>query len=150
MAVVLSPWPAATATVSLKLARNVVRAALPGGREAIYEGDTDADGDTIGADDAVAGIPDDATTDRLGGAASAQVERYAPDAPQVIRNEAVIRVAGWLHTRKPQPMQSATIGSLRVDWRERFYSPSAMVNSGARALLQPWRARRALPVEEAG
>ena len=78
------------------------------------------------------------------------VERFAPGAPQPIRNESVIRVAGWLFSpRKPQPAQSVAVGSgLRLDFRERFYDPSALRNSGARALLTPWRTRRALPVEE--
>ena len=84
----------------------------------------------------------------LGETASAMVERFAPDAPQAIRNEATIRIAGWLHAREPKPVQGLTIGGIRMDFRERFYSPHAMINSGARTLLTPWRARRALPAED--
>ena len=87
--------------------------------------------------------------DALGEAASAQVERFAPDAPQSIRNEATLRLAAWMFAHEPKPVQGITIASVRMDFRERFYSPNAMVNSGARALLSPWRSRRALPVEEA-
>ena len=93
----------------------------------------------------------DLTDDRaaaLGEAASAVVERFAPDAPGAIKNEAVIRVAGWMHSRRPNPLQAISTGELRMDFRERFYSPDAMRNSGARALLTPWRIRRALPVED--
>ena len=36
---------------------------------------------------------------------------------------------------------------MSMDFRERFYSPNALINSGARALLLPWRVRRALPAE---
>ena len=85
----------------------------------------------------------------LGETASAMVERFAPDAPQPIRNEATIRIAGWLHAREPKGVQSVTLSSgMRFDFRERFYAPSAMVNSGARPLLLPWRLRRALLVAE--
>ena len=85
----------------------------------------------------------------LGQAAGATVERYAPNAPQAVKNEAVIRIAGWLHSRRPNPMQRVSLGGLSMDFRERFYSPNALTNSGARALLTPWRTRRALPVEDA-
>ncbi len=85
---------------------------------------------------------------QLGEAASQQVERFAPDAPQSTKNEAVLRVAGYIHTRAPRPVQSIQVGGARLDFRERFYSPNAFVNSGAKSLLIPWRRRRALPVEE--
>ena len=84
----------------------------------------------------------------LGEAASALVERFAPDAPQAIRNEATIRAAGWMHAREPRPVQAISLDTVRIDFRERFFAPNALVNSGARSLLQPWRVRRALPVED--
>ena len=84
----------------------------------------------------------------LGEAASALVERFAPDAPGAIKNEAVIRAAGWIHAREPRPVQAITIDTIRIDFRERFFAPNAMLNSGARALLMPWRVRRALPIED--
>ena len=84
----------------------------------------------------------------LGEAASAMIERFAPDAPDEIRNEATLRCAAWMHAREPKPLQGLNIGGMRLDFRERFYSPHAMVNSGARAILEPWRTRRALPVED--
>ena len=85
----------------------------------------------------------------LGEVASAQVERFAPSAPGAVKNEAVVRLAGWQHAREPKPIQAVTVGAIRMDFRERFYSPDALRNSGARALLTPWRARRALPAEDA-
>ena len=85
---------------------------------------------------------------QLGESASALVERFSPGAPQAIKNEAVIRTAGWLFARKPQPVQSVTTGPIKIDFRERFYAPDGLRNSGARALLTPWRTRRALPAEE--
>ena len=94
-----------------------------------------------------AGLTDDRAA-ALGSAASAMVERFAPDAPQAIRNEATIRIAAWIYTREPKAMQSMSVAGIRLDFRERFFSPNAMTNSGARALLAPWRTRRALPVED--
>ena len=85
----------------------------------------------------------------LGEAASALVERFAPDAPSEIKNESVVRTAGWMHARTPQPIQAISLSSgFRLDLRERFFAPNAMVNSGARSLLMPWRVRRALPAED--
>ena len=73
---------------------------------------------------------------RLGAAASALVERYAPGAPQAIRDEATIRVAGYLKEMPKAPIRSETVGPMTVD-----YAPSmtnAMRHSGALALLSPW------------
>ena len=65
----LSPWPAAAD------ARDALREALH-----------------------APGLSDD-RIDALGSVASALVERHAPQAPQAVRNEAVIRTAGWIHGR---------------------------------------------------
>ena len=86
----------------------------------------------------------------LGETASELVERYAPDAPQAVKNESVLRLAGWVQAREPKPLQSFSTGEMRFDFRERFYTPNAMRNSGAYGLLKQWRRRRALAVEEAG
>ena len=96
----------------------------------------------------ISGEVTDDRLDALGEAASAQVERFAPSAPPGVRNEATLRLAAWMHAREPRPVQGLTIGGIRMDFRERFFAPAAMTNSGARALLEPWRSRRALPVEE--
>ncbi|MYI06798.1 MAG: hypothetical protein F4059_05645 [Gemmatimonadetes bacterium] len=122
--VTLSPWPTSPA-------------ALATARTCLTDTITEADG-----------LPD-ARVDAIGGAASALVERYAPDAPAAVKNEAVIRTAAWLHARMPRTLHTATIGPMRMDVRERHYSPDALRNSGARALLSPWRLRRALPVGSA-
>ena len=54
-----------------------------------------------------------------------------------------------MHAREPKPLQSVSLPSgMRFDFRERFFAPNAMRNSGARSLLLPWRVRRALPVED--
>ena len=93
-------------------------------------------------------VPSDDRAAALGEAASGLVERFAPDAPGAIKNEATIRMVAWLHAREPKPVQAITLDSIRLDFRERFFAPNAMTNSGARSLLMPWRVRRALPVED--
>ena len=124
--VILSPFPGVTMTAQRPAAVACIKASISGGAK----------------------LTDDRAA-ALGETASEMVERFAPDAPDAIRNEAVIRVAGWLHSREPKPVQAVTLTSgFRLDFRERFFSPNAMRNSGARELLTPWRVRRALPVEE--
>ena len=66
------------------------------------------------------------------------VERYAPDAPEAIQNEACIRVAAWL-------WQSSASGVVEVKRGERafmHYRPSltgALRSSGAMSLLRPYK-----------
>ena len=122
--VTLSPFPGATLTAQRPDAIACIKASIAGGAKL--------------SDDRAAA---------LGEAASALVERFAPDAPAAIKNEAVIRVAGWIRSREPKPVQGLTFSGIRLDFRERFYSPDALRNSGARSMLTPWRTRRALPVE---
>ena len=62
---------------------------------------------------------------RLLAVATAMVEKHAPNAPEAVQNEAVVRVASYLFD---QPNASA----------RQAYS-SAFRNSGARGLLLPWR-----------
>ena len=58
----------------------------------------------------------------------AMVETYAPGAPEAIRDEAVVRLAGWLYDSDPS---GATAGG-----------PQALRSSGAASLLGPYRIRR--------
>ena len=124
-AVVLSPFPSVPMTAQRPAAIACIKASISGG----------------------ANLSDDRAA-ALGEAASALVERFAPDAPSAIKNEATIRAAGWIYAREPRPVQAITIDTIRIDFRERFFAPNAMLNSGARAMLLPWRVRRALPVED--
>ena len=124
--VILSPFPNATMTAQRPAAIACIKTSIGG----------------------ASNLSDDRAA-ALGEAASALVERFAPDAPQAIRNEATIRVAARILHREPKPIQGVTLPSgFRFDFRERFFAPNAMVNSGARALLLPWRVRRALPIED--
>ncbi len=111
----LSPWPTtpaalAAATASLRAALNL----KPG--------------------------VDDEPVQRVGAVAAALVERYAPAAPQAVKDEAVIRAAGWL-ADQPPAVAKETVGPMSVE-----YMParqSALRHSGAMAMLSPWKVRRA-------
>ena len=70
---------------------------------------------------------------RLLGAATALVEGYAPNAPESVQDEAVVRLAGWMYDAIPGRT-----------WA------SAMGQSGAQSILSPWRSRRARNIEDAG
>ena len=83
----------------------------------------------------------------LGATAAALVERFAPDAPQPVKNECVIRVAAYLLAKRPEKYAKISVGAIQLESRPERTYPDAMRNSGARALLSPWRARRALAVE---
>ena len=83
----------------------------------------------------------DTALKRLGAVGAALVERYAPMAPQAIRDEAVIRCLGWLASRPHDSRLSQDAVGVQTSW-----SPgqlSALRHSGAMALLSPWKVRRA-------
>ena len=109
----LSPWP--TTPAALAAARVCLVAAL--------------------------GVTDEDTLDRLGAAATTLVERYAPDAPIAIKNEATIRCAGWLAQQPAAAVRSESVGDIRTSFAPTH--TSALRHSGAMALLSPWRVRRA-------
>ena len=96
----------------------------------------------------ISGDVADARLDALVAVSCEQVTRYAPDAPDAVRDESILRLGAWLWAREPRAVQEVSIGDIRINFRERNLTPNALVNSGARALLSPWRARRALPVED--
>ena len=115
MAVVrLSPWPSSTA-------------ALEAARSCLSE--------------AVGGDLDYQRLDALGATAAALVEREAPGAPQALRNEAVVRMVGYLSQSDFGTIRQETIGPRSVEYAMN-HAP-AFRNSGAKALLSPWRVRRA-------
>ena len=75
-------------------------------------------------------------------AASAMVEAYAPGAPQALKDEALIRFAGYLAGSDFGGIVSEnSVGSAQVEY---VTNHAAMFrNSGAAALLTGWRIRRA-------
>lgn len=66
---------------------------------------------------------------RLLAYATVAVEHHAPDAPDVVHNEAVVRLAGYLY--------DAPNAASRTNYA------NAMRNSGAGRILLPWRVHRA-------
>ena len=111
----LSPWPAKTATATLAAAIATL-------------------GRAIGED------AEDVTA-RLGATASALVEQYAPSAPQALRDECVVRVAGRLRESPTASVRMETTGDISTG-----YAPSltgALLHSGCKSLLYPFRAKRA-------
>ena len=109
MAVALSPWPAAPATAIARLKTAV------GGRAA--------------ESDEAAGA--------LGELAAARVELDAPAAPQAIRDEAVIRYAGYMAGADYGAIRSEAIGPQSVDYK--VSHGNAWRSCGAASLLAPWR-----------
>ena len=73
------------------------------------------------------------TVTRLIGVASALVLKYSPGAPDAVHDEAAVRVAGYLFDAPSAPNAVA----------------NAMRNSGAYAMLMPWRIHRAGSTAEA-
>ena len=71
----------------------------------------------------------------------ALVGRYAPDAPEAVLREAVVRAAGWLAQQPAAAVRSESIGELRTSFAPTH--TGALRHSGAMALLSPWKVRRA-------
>ena len=78
---------------------------------------------------------------RLLPVAAALVVRYAPDAPDVMQNEAVIRACGYLSQQPESAQRSDRIGDVATSWQPAHLG--ALRHSGAMALLSPWKVRRA-------
>ena len=76
--------------------------------------------------------PQAGVLNRILASATALVESYAPNAPEAIQNEAVIRAGGYLYDSPPG-------GGLR------FANP--LGDSGAQALLARFRIVRAMAIE---
>ena len=83
----------------------------------------------------------DPETARLVEAASAIVDRYAAEAPEAVRNEAVVRVTGYLAECPPAPIRHERAGEISTGFHRD--SASALRHSGAMAILSPWKVRRA-------
>ena len=73
-------------------------------------------------------------------AAILQAFHYAPATPANVLEEACIRTAGWLRDVDPG-FASVSLDGDNVEYRPAH--GSALRNSGAQALLSPWRVRRA-------
>lgn len=120
----LAPWP--TSPVALEnarahLARHIGKQyTLPATADQIAEGN--------------------AILDDVGSAAAAYVERYAPGAPDAVKDESVVRFAAWLVT-----VTDALTRERDGEMEQEFDNNHAAMfrRSGAAALLSPWKIRRA-------
>ena len=120
MAVALSPWPPTTSAANRTKAVERLRQAVSGR-----------------TDDS------DEAANSLGEAASAMVENYAPGAPQALKDEAVIRFAGYLAQAGFGEMASEQGGPAPLQFEYVTTHQNAWRNSGAAMLLTRWRVRRA-------
>ena len=73
--------------------------------------------------------------------ARAQVEDYAPIAPDRTQNEATVRFAGYLAQSDFGGFRKEDVGPLSVEYTTNH--ASAFRNSGAEMLLTRWKVRRA-------
>ena len=84
----------------------------------------------------------DALAARLHPVAVALVERYAPDAPVAVQNEAAIRTTGWLVETPAGAIRLEATGDVRTGF-DGDRSLSALRHSGGMGLLSPWKIRHA-------
>lgn len=73
--------------------------------------------------------------------AAALVERYAPDAPAAVLNEAIIRCAGWIEEHPAAGVRSNREGEVSTGWAAGM--TGALLHSGAKGLLYAWRRKTA-------
>ena len=83
---------------------------------------------------------DSTTAARLLAVATELVNRYAPDAPDAIAKEGVIRAGGWLSEQPAASITGESEGDVRTSYAPSMQS--ALRHSGAMALLSPWKVRR--------
>ena len=117
MIAIFSPWPGADEPEALKLAAQEL---------------SNATGFVDGY----------ALASRFGPVAGELIQRYAPGAPQAVKNEAAIRIIGWL---KDQPAfalrRTENERGQEVEYQT-AQNMSALRHSGAMALLTAWKIRR--------
>ena len=90
--------------------------------------------------------------ERLLPVASILVERYAPNAPTEIQNEATIRCSGFLANQPASACSRDQVGLPGGIAQVFAFRPStgALRGSGAMSLLSPWKIRRAGSIPGSG
>lgn len=87
---------------------------------------------------------DDATAGQLGEAAAALIEREAPGAPQAVKNEAAVRVIGYLSEAAfGGVIRETSVGNKAAEYTPFNQQAAIFRNSGAKGLLSPWKVRNA-------
>ena len=127
MALVLTPWPTDPAAVLAAVA--AVRFAFANSAISVQSRDSATQFDQV--------------IERVAEAVSAQIERYAPGAPDAIRTEALIRFASWIMLT-PAAFVQEKVADPSGTTIDRMYANSGngFRRSGARSLLSSWRIRR--------
>ena len=78
-----------------------------------------------------------------GSVAAALVERYSPNAPQVVKNMAVIQISKYFNNHRPVvSSERVKIGDASQDVDTMPGMVSTLRNSGSMALISPWKRRR--------
>ena len=88
--------------------------------------------------------PDPTTAEltRLLALSIATVEKYAPLAPLEVKDEAVIRLSGYLYGQRPERgLRGMSVGPVKMTFESP--SPTAFTSSGAKNLCAPFRIHRA-------
>ena len=90
----------------------------------------------------VPNLEDDTRAREVGELASAMVEGYAPGAPSPVKDEAVVRICGYLAQSSAYgAIRRGGVGPLSIEYPS---SHSSMFrNCGAQAILTRWKIRRA-------
>ena len=83
----------------------------------------------------------EAEAERLAPVVSIMVCRYAPSAPLALRQEAAIRIAGWLADSPMSSLRSTAIGPVKYDFAAS--QRGALMHSGAKQILHPYRTKTA-------
>ena len=71
----------------------------------------------------------------------ALVHAYAPSAPVALQREAVIRCAGWIADSPRDNLRAEIVGPFEAQYAAS--QTGAMLHSGAKGLLYPWRMKMA-------
>ena len=87
------------------------------------------------------GAESDAAACALGEMASARVEKEAPGAPQAVKDEAVIRYAGYVAQADFGSVAQESIGPRSLTYPTNH--AAAFRYCGAYGMLTPWKRRRA-------
>lgn len=84
---------------------------------------------------------DDERAAELGEAAAGVIERYAPGAPQAVKDEAALRFIGYMKQAPAAPISKIDVGSLEIEYGTTNHA-AMFRHCGAAALLTRWRMRR--------
>ena len=113
---IFSPWPGADEPEALKLAVQELASAT--------------------------GLEGHALASRFGPVAGELIQRYAPGAPQAVKNEAVVRVIGWISEQPAFALRRTENEEGQEVEYQTAQNMSALRHSGAMALLTSWKIRR--------